>query len=466
MIESYKIKKVNNEEVLYIYLNYDYEFGLFKETGKSILQEVKRTIDTLEFNGKKIVLMAGIVMLASLVYTGTSFKGYVVPSTDSSYGNIEAVDDLKIENKDVDSITKTDDINEKDKIPEISKQENNSVKSDSAELNIQNKKTNDSQKTEIIQGQTSGNSTNNNTSQSPQGSNVVQSAPPVQNTPAPTQAPSQPTPPPVQEQVAPKQMVTVYRSNGSVLQIELEEYIVGVVAAEMPASFNVEALKAQAILARTYTFKRISRSLTLTDTVSTQEYIDINQMKAKWQGDFQRYYDKIKLAVDSTKGKNITYNGDYIDAVYHSTSNGYTEDSVFVWGNSIPYLKSVDSSWDKSASSYLRTETKDNGSILRILGISISDTTPIEVLTRSTSGRITSIKIGDSVYKGTDIRNLLGLRSTDFDVIVQDGNLVFTTRGYGHGVGMSQYGANGMANSGYTYEQVIHHYYQGVQING
>ena len=126
----------------------------------------------------------------------------------------------------------------------------------------------------------------------------------------------------------------------------------------MPASFNIEALKAQAIVARTYTMKLIESNRTITDTVTTQSYKDNDALKVMWQESYNTYYNKIKTAVNDTKGIYITYNGNIIDAVYHSTSNGFTEDSINVWGNEFPYLKTVSSPWDTSASSFLTENRK------------------------------------------------------------------------------------------------------------
>lgn len=469
MIQYYKIRNINNEEILFIYLNYDYEFGELGKKNTSILNQVKNTIEMSKFTGAKIIIMAGTIALATLLYTGNSFKGNIIEDNSSNLLSPRIVEKNNLfENPKILNIENINNSANSSLISENSSFEENNI------INIDSEKIEDNfdtNKQTQQQNTTINNSSNQNETST--GNSIPQAQQPAQNTSTNTnqnnttsQLPEQPvTQQPVQPEES-KTIVTVYRNNGTVIQIELEEYLVGVVAAEIPASFNIEALKAQAIVARTYTLKRMSRGLILTDTVATQEYIDTNQMKTKWQGDFQKYYDKIKLAVDSTKGKYITYNGVYIDAVYHSTSNGYTEDSEYVWGNSIPYLKSVDSSWDKSASSYLRTETKDNNIILSILGISINSNTPVEVLSRNASGRITLVKIGDSTYTGVNLRNMLGLRSADFDIVVQDGNLIFTTRGYGHGVGMSQYGANGMANAGYNYNQILTHYYQGVNIVG
>jgi stage II sporulation protein D len=259
-------------------------------------------------------------------------------------------------------------------------------------------------------------------------------------------------------------IVTMYRSNGVILQIELEEYLIGVVAAEMPASFNYEALKVQATIARTYALKKISRNEVLTDTTSTQAYIDTSQMKAKWGASFDMYYNKIVNAVKDTKGQYITYGGTYIDAVYYSTSNGYSENAVNVWGNNVPYLVSVASPWDKIAGTFLKVENKDFNTIMSILGLRIDENTEVEILSRNSSGRVNNVRIGSNIYSGTQFRKLFGLRSTDFDIKVSNGKFIITTKGYGHGVGLSQYGANGMANNGYSYQEIIKHYYTGVNI--
>ncbi|MDD4036702.1 MAG: stage II sporulation protein D [Bacilli bacterium] len=280
-----------------------------------------------------------------------------------------------------------------------------------------------------------------------------------------TQAPApKPTPPPAPETAPTGKIVTLYRYNGTVEQIELEEYIVGVVSAEMPASFNTEALKAQSILARTYALKKIDQNQVLKDDVSNQVYKDINQLKTLWGNSFQTYYNKVKIAVASTKGQYLTYNGQYIEAVYHSTSNGQTEDSIAVWGNAYPYLKSVDSHWDLNASSYLRETTKEFNVLSSIIGLDFNADTNIEVISRTNGNRIDKIKIDDTIFTGIELRSLLGLRSADFDIKIENDKAVFVTRGYGHGVGMSQYGANGMANQGYGYKSILSHYYPNTQL--
>ena len=248
--------------------------------------------------------------------------------------------------------------------------------------------------------------------------------------------------------------------------LPLEEYIVGVVAGEMPASFSIEALKAQAVASRSYAlYKKDQNNMEydLTSDVSTQVYIGLEAMKKKWGDDFQKYYDKIYSAVDQTKGKVITYDGNIIEAFYFAMSAGSTNESKEVFGQSKDYLKSVISEYDNDSlrgySSSMEFSLSDFKTKLQIDcdEVSIGDTI------KNSSGYVDSIEVCGKKFKGTIFRKMLGIRSTNFDIDVST-NVKITTRGYGHGVGMSQYGANGYANAGYTYEDIIKHYYTGVDI--
>lgn len=254
-------------------------------------------------------------------------------------------------------------------------------------------------------------------------------------------------------------------NKGVISSIELEEYIVGVVAAEMPASFSVEALKAQAVAARTYTVKKASAGKTLVNSTSDQVYNTVDEMKAKWGSSFNTYYNKIKSAVSSTKGLVITYNGKYIDALYCSMTNGKTEQPEYVWAYSYPYLKCVSSSWDKNVKGFETVKNLEYATVSKALGQTVTRETVIEILSYTVSGRVDKIKIGDKTYTGVEIRTKLGLRSTDFTIDLNDSNISITTRGFGHGVGLSQYGANEMAKQGYTYDKILHHYYTGITIS-
>lgn len=294
---------------------------------------------------------------------------------------------------------------------------------------------------------------------------------PSTNTPPPTTnttppPPSTSTPPPTTNNTPTIQgkIINLKLNNGSVIQISLEDYIIGVVGAEMPASFQTEALKAQAVAARTYALSRTTNGETLTATTSHQVYKTNEQLKATWGASFSTYYNKIKSAVEATKGEYISYNGKYIDAVYFSTSNGKTEDAVNVWGESKPYLKSVDSPWDTKVSSFSSSKTISMSTISSKLGVNLTSASQIVINSTTIGNRVKSITVCGKEFTGVQIRTLLGLRSADFTVTQNGNNIVFSTKGFGHGVGMSQYGANEMAKTGKTYRQILTHYYTGVQI--
>lgn len=254
-------------------------------------------------------------------------------------------------------------------------------------------------------------------------------------------------------------------NGGEIQNIELEEYIIGVVAAEMPASFNVEALKAQAIAARTYAMKKTSEGKTLVNSTADQVYKTIAQMKSIWGNEYNYYYNRIKDAVNATQGLVLKYNGEYIDAQYSAMTNGKTELPEYVWSFSRPYLQCVSSSWDEQVKNFKVTKNFSYDAVSTALGQIITKDTEVEVLSRTVSGRVEKIKIGDITYTGVEVRSKLGLRSTDFTIEFGD-SITITTKGYGHGVGMSQYGANVAANEGYTYQEILSHYYVGTIITG
>lgn len=264
-------------------------------------------------------------------------------------------------------------------------------------------------------------------------------------------------------------IVRVKRDNDNIKNVFLEEYVVGVVAGEMPASFEMEALKAQSVASRTYVLKKMldnkNNDYDVLDTVSNQVYLDDEQLKEKWGEDYVFYLNKIRGAVNDTSMEYLEYGGGIIDAMYFSTSNGYTEDSSVVFANSLPYLKSVESVWDMEVSGGFNFTTSISlQEFYERLGIEYLDKLNVEVLERSASNRIVKLKINGIVFSGRDVYNKLGLRSCDF-VFTQVGNNVeISTKGYGHGVGMSQYGAYGMAKEGYNYKEILSHYYSGTNI--
>jgi len=254
--------------------------------------------------------------------------------------------------------------------------------------------------------------------------------------------------------------VQVTKTDGSVESIELEEYVIGVVAGEMPASFEKEALKAQAVATRTFV---LSRDLVVDTTTSSQVYLDIETMKSNWGSQFDEYYHKIKAAVNETKSLVLTYQGDYISALFFSTSNGKTENNEDYF-NSVPvaYLRSVDSHWDLTISDKIYQQKEF--SISELKNIFNVTSLSFSIINYKDSGRVDSVNVSGTVYTGREIREKLGLSSNDFEILENGDSYIFSTTGFGHGVGMSQYGAQGMALEGYLYNQILEHYYSGVEI--
>ena len=261
-------------------------------------------------------------------------------------------------------------------------------------------------------------------------------------------------------------IISVKDENNIISDIDLENYVIGVVAGEMPASFNEEALKAQAIAARSFAVNKINNSNGYYDVFNdnrSQVYITIDDMHSRWKDSFDKYYKKIEKAVMDTKGQVMKYNDEIITAYYFAISNGKTEDVSLVFGGTKEYLISMDSSWDKNIKNYEVTKTITKEEFSSKLNIA-SNSIEIGKINYSDSGRVNTIVINNKVFKGTEIRKLLGLRSTDFNIEIGN-DIKITTRGYGHGVGMSQYGANEMAKMGYKYEDILKYYYQNVSIS-
>ena len=258
-------------------------------------------------------------------------------------------------------------------------------------------------------------------------------------------------------------------SKDKIEDIDLEDYVVGVVAGEMPAEFAKEALKAQAVASRSYALKKMednkNSSYDVVDTTSNQVYLDDNELKDKWGNKYTMYINKVREAVNDTLMEYLEYDGKIANTMFFSTSNGYTEDSKLVFNEDIPYLKSVESNWDKDVNSNFNYETSFNlKDFYSILGIKYSDKLKVVVLERSSSKRIIKLKINNKEFSGREIYNKLKIRSTDFDIIQSKNKVIIKTRGYGHGVGMSQYGALGMAREGYNYREILNHYYEGTKL--
>ena len=252
-------------------------------------------------------------------------------------------------------------------------------------------------------------------------------------------------------------------------KLPLEEYIVGVLAGEMPIYFELEALKAQAVASRSYALKRIEynkdKEYDVVDSVMNQVYLDNEYLKEAWKIDYVKNINKLRKAVNETIDEYLEYDNKVVDALFFSTSNGYTEDSSLVFGFDCEYLKSVESPWDKEVSSaYLTSRTIKLTDFYQKLNLQYNKNLNIEILERSSTNRILLLKLNNKEFKGTEIYNLLGLRSTDFNLELMGDYIKITTKGYGHGVGMSQYGALGMAKKGFTYKEILKHYYKNISL--
>lgn len=264
--------------------------------------------------------------------------------------------------------------------------------------------------------------------------------------------------------------VRVKRLSTNEIQIvPLEEYIVGVLAGEMPVYFELEALKAQAVASRSYVLKRLEYNkdseYDVVDSVLNQVYLDDNYLKEAWGKDYVVNINKLRTAVNQTIDEYLEYDGEIIDALFFSTSNGYTEDASVVFNLELPYLKSVESKWDAQTSSVFNSQkTVSLQEFYEKIGLEYKSELSFNVLERSDTNRIIKLEINGNMLNATDVYNKLGLRSTDFNLTQVGTNVVIDTKGYGHGVGMSQYGALGMAKEGYNYMQILEYYYSGAEI--
>lgn len=254
------------------------------------------------------------------------------------------------------------------------------------------------------------------------------------------------------------------------VQMELDRYLTGVVLAEMPASFEPEALKAQAVVARTYTMRAVNGKskhenyAVCTDSSCCQSYISVEAYLQK--GGTSESVEKIQAAVDATSGFVLTYDGALIEATYFSCSGGKTEDAVAVWGTDVPYLQSVDSPGEEKATHYTDRITFSAGEFTRRLSLDVNGDTKelLGEVTYTDGGGVKRMIIGGKRFEGTTLRKLLELPSTAFSIQLMDNTVIITTRGYGHRVGMSQYGADAMAATGKTFEEILAHYYSGTKL--
>lgn len=243
------------------------------------------------------------------------------------------------------------------------------------------------------------------------------------------------------------------------LQVPLDDYLVGVIAGEMPVSFEIEALKAQAVASRTFV---LSRNLKVDNTTNSQVYLTDEQMKKNWGKSYVKNKNKIQKAVQDTHNQVLTYKGDYISALFFSSSNGKTENCGDYFAGDKAYLKAVNSEWDiKEDPKFIRKKTLTKKQLANIFGI---DSVKMEIMSYTHSGYVQKVIVNNKEYSGREIREKLGLASSCFQIELTSKGYEFTTKGSGHGVGMSQYGAQGMAKENKNYKDILNHYYQNVDL--
>lgn len=272
----------------------------------------------------------------------------------------------------------------------------------------------------------------------------------------------------------------LHKDSNKIEELDLDVYLYGVVSAEMPASFEEEALKAQAVVARTYTIYKIVNNDgkhgdadICDDSTCCQAWISEKDRKEKWADkEKEDNWNKIVNAVNSTQGKIITYEGKPINAFFHSNSGGETEAPINVWGGSgYPYLQSVSTSGEDAYSQYSSeaefTKKDFEEKIKKVhsdFKIDFDEKDCIKIEEYTEGNRVKTIKIGNLELSGVEVRNILGLRSANFKVNIENDKIKFEVVGYGHGVGMSQTGADSLTKEGKNYEDIIHHFYTGVEI--
>ena len=271
-----------------------------------------------------------------------------------------------------------------------------------------------------------------------------------------------------------------HKKEEKVEELPLDQYLYGVVSSEMPASFEKEALKAQAVVARTYTLYKMIQNKgkhegadICDDSTCCQAWISKEDRLSKWKEEVrEEYWNKIVNCVNETQGKMITYEGKPINAFFHSNSGGLTEAPINVWGGSgYPYLQSVQTAGEDAYSQYAskKTVTKEEfeqmiKKVHNNFKIDFTKKDCIEIKEYTEGNRVKTIQIGNLELSGVEVRTIFGLRSANFKVTIEKENITFEVTGYGHGVGMSQTGADSLAKQGQNYEEIIHHYYTGVEI--
>lgn len=275
---------------------------------------------------------------------------------------------------------------------------------------------------------------------------------------------------PPQAQETKQQKLTVLTGDGTAAEMDMSDYLTGVVLAEMPASFETEALKAQSIVARTYAIRAQERggkhegAAVCMDSACCQGYISDSEYIA--EGGTSENVEKVRAVVEDTAYLVLTYDGALIEATYFSCSGGSTEDAVAVWGTDVPYLQAVVSPGEEDAAYYTDTVTFSSDRFTAALGLNPSGDPSgwIGKTTYTAGGGVDTMTICGESFKGATLRSALGLRSTAFTVSVSGDVITISTRGFGHRVGMSQYGADAMAATGSTCEEILAYYYQGTEL--
>ncbi len=270
----------------------------------------------------------------------------------------------------------------------------------------------------------------------------------------------------------------LHKKTGEVEEVELDQYLCHVVSAEMPADYELEALKAQAVVARTYTIYKVNHKKhdnadICDDSTCCQAWVSKEDRLARWEeSKRESNWQKIEQCVKETKGKIITYQNEPINAFFHANSGGKTELPVNVWGGSdLPYLQVVETAGEEGYSQYASEIEFSNEELINKLKekyediqIDFSNGEEIKILEYTDGSRVKTIRFGNHEISGVEARTLFGLKSTNFEIIKEADKIKFTVKGYGHGVGMSQTGSDTMAKQGSNYEEIIHHFYANVEI--
>ncbi len=252
--------------------------------------------------------------------------------------------------------------------------------------------------------------------------------------------------------------------SGTIITISLDDYLLGTLSQVISPTYELEALKAQAILSRTYALKMMIQNGVIEQSNPTQTYHHIHYAKLTWLDHYDSYLYKLKQAIDSTREKYLAYNDKMIDVFFHPVNNGHTESAKSLELGDVPYLKQKPSIWDMQAPSYLQTTAKNKDEVALLLGVSKKDLKKIEILELTEGNQIKRIRIGNKEFTGDQLKRLLHLPSQDISILIDKNAIFFTTRGQGNGLGMSQFGANIMAQNGHTCEEILAYFFPNTRI--